>query len=206
MSKFRKARGWLTGLTGVALLLGGFALASNMGFKFVPNIAAGGGFNLSLPWNNNYNTAKDLFDDISPQKVAKVESDSTFTEWFGPGGGVDFPVAKGEAYFVTASSSGALTPVIVGSHDPNYTMSFTGGEGFNASAPYHQTLSSAKDLFIDMNTALSDTIQKLAKIESDSTFTEWFGPGGGVDFALDLGMGVYVTASADTGAYAWPHY
>ena len=83
----RYLKGLLVGLAGVALLVGGFATASNMGFKFVPNVAANQAFNLSMPWNNNFTKANGLFNDLDGQdadvsRLSKFQANSTLIDWF----------------------------------------------------------------------------------------------------------------------------
>lgn len=211
MRKHRTVWGLVVAVAGIAILLGGVATASNMGFKFVPQIPGSSGhnaFNLSLPWNNNYTDARSLFNDLGAGivKVAKIGTDSKFVPWSGPGGGTDFPIVKGAAYVVYGSGAGQ-TPVIVGSHDPNFTYNFPANQAYNAAAPYHQTLTDARGLYNSLNAACPNNINKVAKVGNDSKFVPWSGPGGGTPFNLDLGMGVVVYAKG-TGCngYVWPHY
>ncbi len=104
-------RGMIAGAVGVALLLGGFATASNMGFKFVPNVAANSNFNLSMPWNNNFAKANGLFNDLRSQgasvtSLSKLNGNATFLSWFqGADPANNFNVAKGEAYLVKTGSA-----------------------------------------------------------------------------------------------------
>lgn len=210
MKKHRTVWGLVAVVAGVALLLGGVATASNMGFKFVPQIpgtAGNNAFNLSLPWNNNYTDAKSLFNDLGAgiQRVARLEANSKFTSWNGPNGGNNFPIVKGSAYLVYGSGAGQ-TPVIVGSHDPNFTFNFVAGQAYNAAAPYHQTLTDAKGLFNSIAAACPGAVQRVTKIGANSKFTSWNGPNGGANFNLDLGMGVVVYTGAPCNGYVWPHY
>ncbi len=211
MNKIRTVRGLLAGIAGLALLMGGFAIASNMGFKFVPSVpGSGNAFNLSLPWNNNYTDAKSLLTDVNDggndiNSVGMITPDSTLTEWFGIGG-VNFTIRKGEAYTLVSRSdaSGPITPVIVGSHDPNYSITFSyalGQNAFNAAAPYHQTFTTAKALFDDMGAA---NVSSVAKFDPDLTLVEWFDIGG-VNFPLELGAGVVIYSKQEF-TYSWPHY
>lgn len=210
MKKHRTVWGLVAVVAGVALLLGGVATASNMGFKFVPQIpgtAGNNAFNLSLPWNNNYTDAKSLFNDLGAgiQKVVKFEATSKYTTWAGPSGGVNFPVVKGSSYIVFGSGAGQ-TPVIVGSHDPNFTFNFTANQAYNAAAPYHQTLTDAKGLYNSIEASCPGSMSKLVKFGSNSKVVTWQGPSGGVNFNLDLGMGVIVYTKAACNGYVWPHY
>ncbi len=62
--------------------------------------------------------------------------------------------------------------VVVGSHDPNYTFSFTANQAFNAAAPYHQTFTKANALFNDLNTKLgAGSISRVSKFDATSTLS-----------------------------------
>lgn len=195
-------------VAGLALVVSGVATASNMGFKFVPQIPGAAGanaFNLSLPWNNNYTDAKSLIDDIpGAEKVVRVESNGAFTNWIPGLGGTRFPIVKGDAYLVYGTGAGQ-TPVIVGSHDPNFTFNFTPGLK-NAGAPYHQTLTDARSLINSLNGHCSGAFDKVVRIEPTSAFTNWIPGLGGTNFPLELGKGVLISATANCNGYVWPHY
>jgi hypothetical protein len=211
----RYLKGLLVGLAGVALLVGGFATASNMGFKFVPNVAANQAFNLSMPWNNNFTKANGLFNDLDGQdgdvnRLSKFQANSTLASWFsGASPSANFNVVKGESYIVFAAPSGPVSAaVVVGSHDPNYTFSFTANQAFNAAAPYHQTFTKANQLFNDLNTKLgAGSISRLSKFGATSTLASWFaGSQPSANFNLDLGMGVIIFPAQTKSGYVWPHY
>ena len=207
MKKHRTVWGLVAAALGVTLLLVGVATASNMGFKFVPQIpgtAGANAYNLSLPWNNNYTSSVDLLTDIAgAQGVAQFSPDAKLTTWY-PGGGTTFSVSKGEAYIVFGSGAGQ-TPVIVGSHDPSFTFSFVAGKAKNVSAPYHQTFTNAVQLLTDLNTKCPSAISSVAKFTPDSKLVSWY-PGGGTTFDLTLGQGVIVFAQSNCNGYVWPHY
>lgn len=203
--------GYVAVIAGVALLVGGVATASNMGFKFVPQIPGASGnnaFNLSLPWNNNLPTLSSVFDDFAGQgqgvsRVTYFTSDQQFLDWTGPGSS-QFTLNKGDAVIVFGQNSGQ-TPVVVGSHDPNFTFTFPAG-ALNASAPYHQTYTAAPALF-DALTAHcgAGVIARVTKFTSDAQFLDWTGPGSS-NFGLDLGMGVIVFANSPCSGFVWAHY
>lgn len=206
--------GLIAGVAGLLILLGGFSVASNMGFKFVPNIPADSFFNLSMPWNQNFSNANGLFNDLRTQggdvtRLTKYTSTGNLLDWF-QGAPIDnnFALNQGEAYIVATGPAGCNTAVVVGSHNPNFTFTFTGGEFFNAAAPYHQTLTNAAGLFSDMNTQLgAGKVTRLSKYTSNGLLLDWF-QGAPIDnnFALDLGMGVIVYADQTASGYVWPHY
>ena len=207
MTKHRTVWGLVAGIAVVALVVGGLAVASNMGFKFVPNIPSNGAFNLSLPWNNNYSNAQSLLTDLRSggdvTRVAKFNANSTLTSWDGESG-VNFAIEKARSYIAYGGTNGA-TPVIVGSHDPNFTIDIGGNQAFNAAAPYHQTFSNAQALLTDLRDKGGD-VTRVAKFNTNSTLTSWDGESG-VNFSLDLGMGVVIyTGGGGVNGYVWPHY
>lgn len=214
MKKHRTVLGLVAALAGIALLLGGVATASNMGFKFVPQIPGttnANCYNLSIPWNNNYTDAQSLLVDIQgtgtkPTRVAKMESDTKLTSWYGDDG-VNFSIAKGEAYLVFGATGGH-TPVVVGSHDPNFTFNFVSGQAFNASAPYHQTFTDAQGLLADLRAKAGGaptSFPRVAMFETSAKLTSWYGDDG-VNFPLSLGMGVVIFPATNLNGYVWPHY
>ncbi len=207
-------RGVVAGLVGLGLLLGGVATASNMGFKFVPNVGANQFFNLSLPWNNNYTKANGLFNDIKASaptvgSVSKVQTNGKSLDWFaGAPPANNYTVAKGEAYVVKAGSGGINSFVLVGSHDPNYTFSFAANQYFNAAAPYHQTFTKVNQLFNDLKTKLgANAIATVSKVQTNGKKLDWFnGAPPANNYNLDLGMGVIMKANTGGSGYVWPHY
>ena len=209
MTKFRTVWGLVAGIAVVALVVGGLAVASNMGFKFVPNIPSNGAFNLSLPWNNNYAKAEDLRKDIASygpvDRVSRYNADSTLSNWNGKPPGKNFAIAKGEAYIVFGGNGG-VQPVIVGSHDPNFTINIAAGDAFNAAAPYHQTLNKAEDLRKDIESQFPGSVDRVARYNSDSTLSNWNGKPPGKNFDLALGSGVIIFAKSAISGYVWPHY
>lgn len=194
------AWGLVASLVVVAMLAGGFAVASNMGFKFVPNVTANKVLNLSLPWNNNYNNANDLLVDTGATEVQRFDENSQLVGW--SGSGTNFTVAKGEAYIIAAGASG-LTPTIVGSHDPEHTISVGAGQVFNASAPYHQTFTLAGQLLTDLQ-AFNSGVSEVQKFDENSQLIGW--SGSGTNFTLTLGEGVIISSTAAVSGYQWPHY
>lgn len=197
-------------IAGLAVLVGGVATASNMGFKFVPSMQSGKAYNLSLPWNNNYTNAESIFSDVGGlDRVARVTTSGGYSSWLGLGnGGDNFPVAKGEAYVLfTAAALLPPTPVVVGSHDPNYTYNFPTG-AYNAAAPYHQTYQVAQDLFAALGTSCPTQLDRVARVDDDTAaFVSWLGLGnGGDNFPMTLGKGVVVFMTAPCNGFVWAHY
>lgn len=212
--KKHKLVGLLAVVLGFALLLGSTAIGSNMGFKFVPVIpgaASGRNFNLSLPWNNNYTDAASLFDDIATYgaitQVLQVSPAFTLAGWTGPGSfSTDFPVSKGEAYIVTAAGPSNVNPVIVGSHDPNFTFSFPRG-AYDAAAPYHQTYTDAATLFDAIAAVCPGKLNQVTQMSPAFSYASWTGPGSfSSNFALALGEGVIIETNAPCNGFTWAHY
>lgn len=218
MSKFRKIWGLAFGLVGVALLVGGVAMSSNMGFKYTTNIGTSQNFNLSLPWNNNYGTAADLLNDFSgvPHNSAIITNVSQFTAggtlatWIYAGApATNFAINKGEAYVLLSGGSGA-TEVVVGSHDPNFVFSIPANSNFNISVPYHGTHATAADLLNDMSGVPHNSaiVTNLSQFTAGGTLATWIYAGApATNFSLNLGEGVIALAGG-TGLsnYAYPHY
>jgi len=211
MTKSRIVRGVLASLVGVALLAGGLATASNMGFKFVPSIGANQYFNLALPWNNNYTKASQLLNDLpNVVRVSKYTAAGGVLDWFhGAPLSNNFALAAGEAYIAKAGASASNTAVIVGSHNPNFTFTFPANQYFNAAAPYHQTFTKASQLLNDIGTHLgANAVARVSKYTATGGLLDWFhGAPMSNNFNLDLGMGVIIKGGSTGGSgYVWPHY
>ena len=69
---------WVAGA--ILLAVGGAAMASNMGFKFVPNIQLVDPniYDVSIPLNNNYVTLQSIFDDINASAGCTALSVTSF--------------------------------------------------------------------------------------------------------------------------------
>jgi hypothetical protein len=154
-----------------ALLVGGVLFASNMGFKLNYQLAnagtASGTNTIALPWNRQVgiDDAKDLIDDINAtgtpaSSVERVERwiPSNNSVLLYAGASTDpaaFALEKAEGLWVKVSAD--TDYVIVGSHDPGFTVNFL-GSGASASGtnfyapPYHSTAADGKDLLDDINT------------------------------------------------------
>jgi hypothetical protein len=207
MKRNGKFWGLVAGVAALALLVGGTAVASNMGFKFVPSIGSNEFFNLSLPWNNNYNKANELFNDLGASVLTKFNADGSVVDWnAGAQPFSNYDIIAQEAYLVQAA--GAIeSSVIVGSHDPNATVSIAGNEFFNYSHPYHSTLTKANELFNDFNSSSASAVSVITKYNADGTVTDWnAGAQPFANFDLTLGMGVLVQAGDGLSGYVAPHY
>jgi hypothetical protein len=198
----------------VLAVAGGVAMASNMGFKFVPNLnQVNKAFTISLPINNNYTNADSVFQDITatPCSVGKVERVNPSagglqrTTWFGFGSAAqNFPIAKGQGYIVEVSAS-CTSWVVVGSHDPAFTYSFSlANKAYLASIPYHTTAQVAQDLFASIPSC--SKVERINPSAGGLQRTTWFGFGSAAqNFPVAIGQAYIVEVS---GASVWTpaHY
>jgi hypothetical protein len=109
MKRFSKAQALLATAVGVVLLAGGLATASNMGFKFVPNIGSSQFFNLGLPWNNNYTNAQSLLADFggNAESVTRYNTNGSLTAWFsGASAANNFNLTLGMGVIAKGGSGG----------------------------------------------------------------------------------------------------
>jgi len=200
---------WVVGA--LLLAVAGTVMASNMGFKFVPNIAQGNKvYTISLPINNNYTNAESVFADVNAsgcaaakiEKIVPSAGGATRVTWLGIGngsGGADnFTVAKGEGYIV--QTNGTCTGwVVVGSHDPTYSYSFSqANKVYLASIPYHTTATVAQDLFASIPSCAK--VERIVPSAGGATRVTWLGIGngsGGADnFGVTIGEAYIVQVSA----------
>ena len=209
MRNTNRARGLFAAVVAVALLVGGVSVASNMGFKFVPSVAATEFFNLSLPWNHNYNKANDLLNDIAEStRVARFTTDAKLESWTRTSSPPAFTLDPNTAYILEADATGISSAVIVGSHDPNTTLDFTASQWFNVSAPYHSTISKLNDILNDLEAQLgAGSIERVAVFSSAAKLESWTSTSSpGFNRTAALGEGVLVLPASTVGGYAWPHY
>lgn len=199
----------------LVLAVGGTVLASNMGFKFVPNLnQAGKDFTISLPINNNYTNADSIFQDVNASgcAAAKVErinpstGGTSRTTWVGFGSAADnFSVAKGQGYIVTTAGN-CTTWVVVGSHDPTYVYNFAqAGKDYLTSIPYHTTATVANDLFTGIPNCAK--VERINPSLGATSRTTWVGFGSAADnFPVAIGQ-AYIVAVGVAGVNWTPaHY
>jgi len=111
---------WVVGA--LFLTVVGGAVASNMGFKFVPNLnAVNSAFPIAIPFNHNYTNADSIFTDIqasgcNPALVERISGtgEKGFTTWHGFGQGdpntSNFAVKVGEALDFWVNAPVSWTP------------------------------------------------------------------------------------------------
>jgi len=198
---------WVAGA--LLLAVAGTVVASNMAFKFVPNWnQTNKVFTLSLPLNNNYLVAHDVFNDInascpgSAQVVEKVvPSTGAKNRLTWNGSGDDFPVVGAEGLLITVNPA-CTSLVIVGSHNPSQSISFSQpGKMYLTSIPYHTTAVVAHDIFNSIPSA--SVVEKIVPSTGGKNRLTWNGTGD--DFPVVIGDSYLIVVSA---ASSWtaPHY
>jgi hypothetical protein len=185
----------------------GTALASNMTFKVVPNIATGDPdiYDIAHPWNNNYALLSDVFEDISASpgctaaSVTIFNPDQSSCTWSGPFC-CNAPIPKAVGIRVTT-----IGPchgwVIVGSHDPVFAFNFATADPdiYFVAVPYHTTAMNLSDLFDEIPNAAS-----VAAYDTDQSTCTWTG-NFSCNQPLQIFQGVRVTVKAP-GTWRPEHY
>lgn len=180
MRMSRRFKLLLGGFVVAGLLVGGVAVASNMGFKLVFDLTHTGSlpandFSVSIPFNTPFGNAQDIFLAApGASQVARLNSaTNTFTVWF-PAAGQgpnNFSVAKGEGYMIRIPNGTSTSITLVGSNDPSFTYNFNiAGRDYLISIPYNTTWQVAQDLY----KAVPNASQVARLNPSTNTFTVWF--------------------------------
>jgi hypothetical protein len=205
---------WVAGA--LLLAVGGTVMASNMGFKFVPNLnQANRVFTLSLPLNQNYTNADSVFQDINascPGAASKIEridpspGGTIRVTWVGFGSAPqNFPIAKGEGYMLEVFSN-CTTWAVVGSHDPAYVYNFpTAGEVYLTSIPYHTTATVAHDLFTSIPSC--GKVERIVPSSGGTLRTTWVGFGSPAqNFPVKVGESYIVEVGTAGTSWTPAHY
>ena len=198
---------WVAGA--LLLAVAGTVVASNMAFKFVPNInEANKVFTLSLPLNNNYLVAHDVFNDINAscpgsaqivEKITPSAGGKLRRTWNNSGD--DFQVLGEEGLLITVNPT-CTQWVVVGSHNPSQVMSFAqAGKMYLTSIPYHTTAVVAHDIFNSIPSA--SIVEKITPSPGGKLRRTWNNSGD--DFPVVIGDSYLIVVSA---ASSWtpPHY
>ena len=198
---------WVAGA--LLLAVGGTVVASNMGFKFVPNIdQSGKTFTISLPLNNNYTNADSVFQDMSasgctPQLVERIEPSSgggLRHDWNGTGD--NFTLVKGEGLIVVVSGT-CTSWTIVGSHDPAYVYTFAqSGKNYLTDIPYHTTATTANDLFTSIPSAV--LIERITPTAGGGVRQSWNSTGD--NFNVKIGESYIVVVGTAGTTWTPSHY
>jgi len=204
---------WVVGA--LLLTVVGGAVASNMGFKFVPNLnIANSAFPVGIPFNHNYTDAQSIYADIqasgcSPASVSRIfgPAEKGVSSWFPGAFGEDFTVttsATGEGYSIQVTSP-CTTWVIVGSHNPAQSISMTnvGSPTYLLSVPYHTTAIDANSFF----TEIGPNLVQVDRISGAGAkgHTTWFPGAFGNNFAVKIGEALDFSVSAPT-SWTPAHY
>jgi len=188
----------------LAVVVGGVAVASNIGYKLVFPLVHSGGllandFSVSIPFNTPFNVAQDIYLAApGATLVARLNpSTNTFTVWVPVAGSAanNFPVATGEGYLIRIPSGTSSSITLVGSNDPSYTYNFNiAGRDFLISIPYSTTWQVANDLF----KAVPNASQVSRLNPPTNTFTVWVPVAGtaGNNFPIVIGEAYRVRVSA----------
>jgi len=191
---------WVAGA--FLLAVGGTVVASNMGFKLVPDLnQANKVFTLSLPQNNNYTLAHEVFDDINASCPGAAQIVETVTPSVGGktrqtwnGTGDDFPITGDQGLLITVSPT-CTSYVVVGSHNPSHHVIFSSaGLMYLTGIPYHTTATSASELY---NTIPNATIlERIVPSTGGKTRQTWNGTGD--DFPIKIGESYLVVVGASS--------
>ena len=191
---------------------------SNMGFKFNKffneNPGATSDRNLiSIPWHNNYTTALNITDDLSPAGVPLIElanlrNDQLYESWvyddlFGWYGD-EFSIVSGKGYEMVANRDTTL--YLLGSNNPNGLVPLNENAGGMSdrnwvSVPYNANYATVSDLTTQYSPVGIPLIE-LANLRNDQLYESWvyddlFGWYGD-DFAIERGRGFEFVAMIDT--------
>ena len=200
----KRMRLWVVGA--FLLAIGGTVVASNMGFKFVPNFNAGGStivHTIGFPLNNNYVNAKDVRDDITASgctagTVQRRNTNQTIQSYAGIG--TPFLLNKQEGLRTTVGGAGCTSWVVVGSWDPAYVYQFptASPSQYLVTMPYHTTAINARDVF------LSGPFSGVRRINRNQTIQAYAGIG--TPFPITIGEPLIVLVTAASSTWVPPHY
>jgi len=163
---------WVIAATmAVAMVAGGLAIGSNMGFKFNAQIVAGAGASpkfdnwLSLPDNSPYVKANNVCTSLGLTATGANSTRGIVSRLTSSSGAFQnyicgtstlgaFTLVKGEA--IKLRNPLTINAIVVGADDPSNTIPVQAGVGASPkfdnwiSAPYHTTAVKASDLCTDM--------------------------------------------------------
>jgi len=163
---------WVVAATvAVAMVAGGLAIGSNMGFKFNAQIVAGAGASpkfdnwLSLPDNGPYPKANNICTSFGLTSTGPNSTRGVVTRLIASTGAPvsytcgtatfgAFALVKGEA--IKIRNNVTINSIVVGADDPTNTIPIASGVGASpkfdnwVSVPYHTTAVKANDLCTDM--------------------------------------------------------
>lgn len=197
----------------IALLVAGPLLASNMGFKLNYTLHKTSGTTntnwISLPYFWSGTVAQDVCTDIGATAVQIGEYDEStdsFISYVCGGGGTNFSLSAGRAIFVKVNTDGVQW-IIVGSHNDAATVTLTKTSGTTntnwIAIPYHTNVGDAQGLCTNIG---GTAVQIGIYDESTDAFTSYVCGGGGTNFSLTAGQGVFVKVNTDGVIWTPSHY
>jgi hypothetical protein len=193
------------------LAIGFTTYTSNMGFKISMTLTANQVKFISLPYYNSYSTqtAAYLRNDVMAAGGTGVNVYNwNGTAWQRYAGGtigqVNFALQPGIGYEVL-STSDVSNWVIVGSHNPSTTISFTGNQVKFVSIPYHTTLTTAATLRNEI-IAVGGTGVNVYNWNGTAWQRYAGGTIGQVNFAITPGIAYEVLSTSNCGPWTPPHY
>jgi len=215
----KRTKLWVVGA--LLLVVGGSVIASNMGFKFVPNMNTSGfTYTISIPLNHNYTNAASVLSDMSasgcnPTRITKVlpsAGGKGTVNWVPAGGipGGNFTVNTGTTGFdgfKVVSTGSCTTWVVVGSHNPAFSYNFsTPNVSYLVSIPYHTTATNAQDLLTQIGPSATRVTRILPSAGGKGT-VNWVPAGGipGGNFTVNIGE-AYLVAIAGATSWVPAHY
>lgn len=196
---------WVGGA--ILLAVGGTAMASNMGFKFVPNLVDVDPliYDISIPINNNYVDLKSIFDDIAasvctPGGVTVFDPAQNLCAWTGPFS-CNTPYVDGQGIRVSVAGASCATWVIVGSHNPAFAFNLAtiDPDIYDIAVPYHTTTTDLKSLFSEIPGAAGVTV-----FDTSQNICSWTGAFS-CNTPIVIGTGYRVSVTAPV-LYTASHY
>lgn len=187
------------------------SLGSNMGFKLSMSLTVNQAKYISLPYYNSYATqnAATLRNDVIAAGGTGVQvynwNGTAWQRYAGGGvGQVNFTLTPGIGYQVV-STADVSNWVIVGSHDPSVTISFTANQAKYASVPYHTTSTNAAALRNEIIAVGGTGVQVYNW--NGTAWQRYAGGGvGQVNFTLSPGLAYQIVSTADCGPWTPAHY
>lgn len=166
-----KSKWVIAGTVAVAMVAGGLAIGSNMGFKFNAQIVSGVGTSpkfdnwISLPDNSPYTKANNVCSSLGLVSTGANSGRGVVSRLTASSGALSnytcglntlgaFALVKGEA--IKVRNPVTINSIIVGADDPSNTIAIQAGVGTSpkfdnwVSVPYHTTAVKASDLCADM--------------------------------------------------------
>lgn len=209
---------WVAGA--ILLAVSTAAFASNMGFKFVPDlqVASPGVYYISLPLNNNYADTTDIWTDMV-NSCGQTGAGSEVTNFFSGGGDCTWFGTSGchqaswntahqqESFRIRLGDAGSTCGswVLVGSHKPDFIYVFGTAtpDAYHVSIPYHTTAVDIEDIFNEIGASTAAEVTKFFTA-GDCT---WFGTSG-CNLPIIIGEGLRVRIAVGKAPANWvpSHY